>query len=76
MTDSNALRQLITEKGYKYKFVAEKLGLSPNGLALKIDNINDFKAREIAILCEVLGITSLKEKDRIFFAKKDDLKSS
>ena len=69
MTDSAALRQLIAERGLKLKFIAEKLNLSAYGLALKIDNTNDFKTSEISTLCELLGVTSLREKERIFFAQ-------
>ena len=38
MTDSKELRRLIEEKGFKLKYVAERLGLSSYGLSLKIDN--------------------------------------
>lgn len=72
MTDSAELRRKIKEKGLKFKFVAEQLGLSAYGLALKINNVNDFRTGEIVKLCNLLGITSLKERDRIFFAKKCD----
>lgn len=72
MTDSAALREKIKEKGLKLKYVAEQLGLSAYGLALKIDNELDFRTTEVAKLCELLDITSLKERDRIFFAKKCD----
>ena len=76
MTNSKALLELISNKGLKLKFVAEYLGLSSYGLTLKINNKNEFRTSEVATLCELLGITSLKEKEEIFFAQKDDLKSS
>lgn len=76
MTDSKALRNLIIKRGLKLKYVAEKLGLSAYGLQLKIDNKKEFKASEILALCDLLHIESLEEKERIFFAKADDLKSS
>ena len=69
MTDSLALRNKIEEKGLKYSYLAEKLGLSRNGFALKVDGKNEFKASEVTKLCEILGITSLREKERIFFAQ-------
>lgn len=68
MTNSKLLRALIDEKGLKLKYVAEKLGLSPYGLQLKIDNRQEFKTSEVAVLCDVLEITSLKKKEEIFFA--------
>lgn len=72
MTNSKELMKLIHDQGLKLKFVAEKLGLSPYGLNLKISNKNEFKTSEVAALCELLGITSLREKEKIFFVQKDD----
>ena len=68
MTDSTALRGAITRAGYKYKHIAEKLNLSPYGLAKKIDNKNDFKASEIVALSDILKL-SMQERTQIFFSK-------
>ena len=76
MTNSKLLRELIESKGLKLKYVAEKLGLSPYGFQLKLDNKREFKTGEVAILCEILEINSLKKKEEIFFAHEDDLKST
>lgn len=76
MTDTKALRGLIEKRGYKIKFVAEYLGLSAYGFQLKVENKQEFKTSEVAALCELLKIESLDEKEKIFFAKSDDLKSS
>lgn len=76
MTNSEELMKLIEERGLKLKFVAEKLGLSSYGLSLKISNKNEFKTSEVSALCEFLDITSLREKERIFFVHKDDCKST
>lgn len=72
MTDTMALKELITRNGLKMKFVAEYLGLSPYGFQLKVENKQEFKTSEVAALCELLKINSLKEKEQIFFAQKDD----
>lgn len=69
MTNSEELRRLIDQKGFKLKYVAEYLGLSPYGFNLKLNNKKEFKTSEVAALCEVLGIESLEEKERIFFCK-------
>lgn len=69
MTDTKALRELIEKRGYKIKFVAEYLGLSPYGFQLKVENKQEFKTSEVAALCELLKIESLDEKEKIFFAK-------
>ena len=76
MTNTNALRKLIDDKGLKMKFVADHIGLSSYGLQLKIKNKQEFKTSEVAALCELLDIKSLKEKEHIFFSQKDDLKST
>lgn len=76
MTDTNALRELIENRGLKMKYVAEYLGLSAYGFQLKVENRQEFKTSEVKALCELLGILSLEEKERIFFAQIDDLKSS
>lgn len=69
MTDSTALREIIKRKGLKMNYLAEQLGLSDYGFTLKVDGRNEFMTSEVAKLCELLGITSLKEKERIFFAQ-------
>lgn len=72
MTDSKAVRELIQSKGLKLKYIAKQLGLSDYGFLKKLDNISEFRPSEINKLCEILDITSLKEKDRLFFKKKSD----
>lgn len=70
LTDSKLLRELISIKGLKLKYVAEYLGLSSYGLALKIDNVQEFKTSEVAALCDLLKIESLEMKEKIFFNEK------
>lgn len=69
MTNTNLLMFKIDESGLKRSFIASKLGLSSYGLAKKINNETEFKASEINLLCEILNIKSLKEKEAIFFAQ-------
>lgn len=75
MTNTKLLKEKINKKGLKNAFIAEKMSLSPYGLALKINDINEFKASEIALLCEILEISG-EEMEEIFFAKNDDLQST
>ena len=72
MVDSAALRAKIRDAGVRYNYLAEKLGLSGYGFQLKVDGKNEFRVSEVAKLCELLGITSLREKERIFFAQNGD----
>lgn len=68
MTDTVTLRRRIERSGYKYKFLARKMGISPYSLQLKIDNAREFKVSQVEALARLLGLT-LKEKEAIFFAK-------
>ena len=70
VTDTVALKKLISDKGLKMKFVAEFLGLSYYGFQLKVENKQEFKTSEVAALCELLGINTLEEKEKLFFAGK------
>ena len=70
MTDTMALREIISRSGRKLDYLAKKCGITRQALSNKITNRNFFTAREIEILCEELSIKTLTEKDRIFFAKK------
>lgn len=72
MTDTHKIRDKISESGLKMQFIAIKLGISRYALSMKIDNKTEFKTSEVTILCDLLGITSLDEKESIFFANKVD----
>lgn len=69
MTNTKLLNEIILKSGLKKRWIADKMGLSPYGLTLKINNSSHFNAKEIQTLCKLLGITSLKDKERIFFAQ-------
>lgn len=73
MTNTDLLLDRIKESGLRRNFLAQRMGLSSYGLALKIQNVNEFKASEIDQLCELLQIDDLAEKEAIFFAKEVDL---
>lgn len=68
MTDSKMLTDLIESRGLKRNYVAKELGLSRTSLYNKINNATPFTVLEITQLCKILEITSLKTKDKIFFA--------
>ena len=72
MTDTQELETLIKKSGLKKVYIAKQLDISPYGLALKIKNVNEFTTGEVDALCRLLNIKSLKEKERIFFAKRVD----
>jgi transcriptional regulator with XRE-family HTH domain len=67
MTDTILLKKKIKLSGYRMNYVAERLGLSYQGLLNKINNKSEFKAPEIKLLCEILSI-DVAEKELIFFS--------
>jgi hypothetical protein len=67
VTNTSLLEQYIEKSGYKKSFIAQKLGLTAYGFTLKINNKSEFKAKEITILCKILGINA-RDKEAIFFA--------
>lgn len=69
MNNTKLLEDKIKESGKKKTYLAKKIGLSYAGFRNCVVNKAEFRAEQIAILCEELGITSLKEKEAIFFAK-------
>lgn len=71
MTDTKLLRKKIDESGYKISFVAEKCGLTYQGLMNKVNGKYEFTAPEIKELRILLKL-SLEEVDDIFFASHVD----
>ena len=69
MVDTELLEQKIIESGKKIGYLAEKLGISRQYFRMKCKNKADFTNRETDILCEELNITTLTEKEKIFFKK-------
>lgn len=68
MVNTQYLEKMIDDTGIKKAYLASELGITRQSLRKKIINENDFTAREIKLLCEILKISSLKEKEAIFFA--------
>ena len=69
MTNTEKLEAKITQSGKKKSFLAEKVGLSLAGFRNCCTNKAEFKASQIQILCDELGIDCLEEKQSIFFAQ-------
>lgn len=69
MTNTELLEEKIAQSGKKKGYLAEKVGLSTGGFYNCCNNKAEFTARQIAILCEELNITTFEEMKAIFFAK-------
>lgn len=70
VTSTDLLEQKIKDSGKKKSYLANKCGLSLNGFRNCVTNKAEFKATQIDTLCKELEITSLKEKEAIFFAQQ------
>jgi len=71
LTNTDLLKEILSDSGYKLAYVANKLGITYQGFLNKINNESEFKASEIQTLKELLNLTN-KERDKIFFTKKVD----
>lgn len=67
MTDTKRFEIILLEKGKTKKDIAKLLSLSLQTIYNKINNVVDFKGREIVAISEFLKLTN-KERDAIFFA--------
>lgn len=70
MTDVELLKAKIEDSGLKRNYIAEQLGITPQGFYLKTSGKNEFTASEIQKLCVLLKITAQKDIKAIFFCTK------
>lgn len=66
MTNSELLKKRMEDSGYKLRFIAQRIGLTYQGMMNKVNNKHDFTVREIQGLCDLLNI-SKPEREEIFF---------
>ena len=66
LTDTERLKSIIKESGYKSYYIADFVGISYQALLNKINNLTDFRVCEIVRLCDLLKIDK-KSRDEIFF---------
>ena len=67
MTDTEALKNRISESGISISFIADKMGITREGFYKKMNGATEFKASEIKSLKTILNLSN-KERDTIFFA--------
>lgn len=72
MTNTELLKKKISDSGLKKSHIAKCVGISRGMLNKKINNESAFNQYQIEKICQVLNITSLKEKELIFFANDVD----
>lgn len=69
MTDKELLRKKLDASGYKIIFLAERVGLTPQGFYKKLKDGSDWTFSQVMILQELLHLTK-EEIDAIFFNQK------
>ena len=67
MVDLEKLCKEIDNSGLKKSFIAQKLNLSRQGFANKLNGERPFNAGEIQELSQILSL-SIRKRDEIFFA--------
>ena len=72
MTDVNLLGKKIDDSGLKIKYIADCLGISRSLFWQKARGKKPFNQYEINILCKLLNIRTVLEKESIFFASDVD----
>ena len=71
MLDKNKLLGKIAECGHTQKSLAAALGIGNNTMSSKINGKSSLTIDEADLICEILHITDVEEKGRIFFANID-----
>lgn len=69
MTNIQLLEDKIRQSGMKKGFLAEKLGVSRTTFSALLRNETEFKASQIRMLCDLLGIKDDETMKAIFFAQ-------
>jgi hypothetical protein len=75
MKGMELLRKKIDQAGLKLTYVAERLGLTYQGLKKKLDGDTEFKASEIAVLKDMLHLSDA-DVQAIFFDDDVDCEST
>jgi hypothetical protein len=69
MTNYELLEDRIRRSGKKKEYLAKKCGMSRQSFRNCCQNISEFRTGQVQILCEELGITTLEDRQAIFFAQ-------
>lgn len=69
MTNTALLKEKIEASGLRTDYIYESLDISRTSLHNKMSGKTQFTLDEVQKLCDILGITSLREKENIFFSE-------
>jgi len=69
MTNTVELKKAIRESGIKLNYLAKKMGITRTSLSMKINNTSSFKAGEMYLLSEIIGLSDTQAKPIFFNAE-------
>ena len=68
MVNTTLLKEKVKASGYRTGWIAEQLGITRSSWSYKLNGQRGFTTEEVKLLCKLLKITSLREREDIFFA--------
>lgn len=68
MTNTKLLEKVIRESGVKKGYLADKIGVSRATFTALLRGESEFKASQIRVICDTLGIQDPAKMEAIFFA--------
>lgn len=71
MTNSALFCKKVVDSGVKFSFIAEKIGMTRQGLSKKLKDNSDFKAYQMLIIADILHLSD-EDRDAIFYAQNVD----
>lgn len=75
MVDVNLLKTRMDESGLKKGFIAQQLGVTPQGLYKKLTDKSDWYYTQVMVLKDLLKLSD-EDVSEIFFAENVDLQST
>lgn len=67
MVDTAAILHAISKQSVTMLDVSKEMGISKSALWKKTRNETEFYANEIELFCKIVGVSTRKEKEAMFF---------
>lgn len=70
MVNTKLLKEKLEKSGLRTGFICKALKISRKTFYNRVNGVYPFRTPEVEKLCELLHITSLREKNDIFFSNQ------
>ncbi len=70
MTNRELLRDAISSRGLRMKYLAERIGITPQAFSSKMVGKSEFTLYEVGVLRTIMSL-SAEETDAIFFGNAE-----